>query len=440
MRVMTKPQLFVVGGIALVALFFILVFTGVIPGLQTNQPDTVKASLSMWGVGDSAAAYEAAFGEFKKSYPAVTVSYRSFENEEDYENALIEAFASGSAPDIFMIANRNFPQYANKIAPIPSERISMLEMQSLFPEVVRQDFVSKGRDGISYAFALPLSIDTLALVYNRDFFNASGIVTMPTTWETFKHIVPQLIKKDANKRITRAAAAIGGSETSIKNASDILSLLMLQSGTKMTNPEFTAATFGSDEGANALSFYIQFADPLNDVFTWNDAMPYSLDAFGQEKTAMAFAYAHDVAEIEKASPFLNFSIAPMPQPEGLVDIGKAVNYASYSGYAVPRQSVQKDLAQAFIVMMTTNREVARAYADMTKKPPALIALSGAFSDDIRLSVFARQTLTARSWPQINASMITSIFSEAIKDAVSKKTDAKSAVQQAETKVNGFFRK
>ncbi len=68
MRVMTKPQLLVVGGVALVALFFILVFTGVIPGLQTNQPDTVKASLSMWGMGDSSAAYEAAFGEFKKSH------------------------------------------------------------------------------------------------------------------------------------------------------------------------------------------------------------------------------------------------------------------------------------------------------------------------------------------------------------------------------------
>ena len=31
--------------------------------------------------------------------------------------------------------------------------------------------------------ALPLSIDTLAMIYNKDLFNTAGIATVPATWE-----------------------------------------------------------------------------------------------------------------------------------------------------------------------------------------------------------------------------------------------------------------
>ncbi|PIP29532.1 ABC transporter substrate-binding protein, partial [Candidatus Kuenenbacteria bacterium CG23_combo_of_CG06-09_8_20_14_all_36_9] len=36
---------------------------------------------------------------------------------------------------------------------------------------------------------LPLSLDTLTLFYNRDHFNAAGLIQAPSTWQEFNEAV-----------------------------------------------------------------------------------------------------------------------------------------------------------------------------------------------------------------------------------------------------------
>src|SRR6056297_346858 len=62
-------------------------------------------------------------------------------------------------------------------------------------------------------------------------------------------------------------------------------------------------------GIGALDYYVQFASPLYEGYTWNNNMPNSLEAFIQGRTAMFFGYAYHRPEIKARNPQLNFSIA-----------------------------------------------------------------------------------------------------------------------------------
>jgi len=78
---------------------------------------------------------------------------------------------------------------------------------------------------------------------------------------------------------------------------------MLQAGARMTNEDFTQASFSQNvggflPGADALNFYTKFSDPRDEFYTWNESLEYSLDSFARGNTAMIFNYSY---QKEKAS-------------------------------------------------------------------------------------------------------------------------------------------
>jgi len=237
-------------------IFVVLLFTyGFFTRGGGSSPQELKAVLEFWGVFDGGSAYQNAFLGFKSVYPNVDINYRSFSNVETYERVLLDALAAGKGPDIFMVRNNDLFRKANKISPVPASKYYILDVRHDFPEIVERNFVEG-----SAVYALPLSIDTLALIYNRDIFNESAVVFPPKSWEEFQGAVTKLTRYDENGKILRAGAAIGRGRN-ISRAGDLLSLLMLQSGTEMVNEGYTSAAFASGKGKGALSFYTQFSNP-----------------------------------------------------------------------------------------------------------------------------------------------------------------------------------
>ena len=434
---LTKPQLIIIGAVAFVVVVLVLIFTCTIPGLQSCNgptPGAVTATLTFWGIGNSSEDYTNVFAHFKALYPKVEVNYREFQNPNDYKSALLNALAAGTGPDVFMIENNALPENIRRIAPAPTTAISLPQVESLFPQVVKQDFVSQG-----VVYALPVSIDTLALFYNRDIFGGKAVPLPPATWEDFKTAVTKIAEVDKTRHINLAAAAIGGSAKTVDHASDLLGLLMLQTGTQMTSSDFTQATFASDSGLNALNFYTQFANARNDTYTWNDQMPYSLDAFGQERVAMVFEYAAQIPDIKARNSFLNFAIAPMPQPSNFAS-KDYVYYPHYWGYTVSKQSRNAGLAWNFILSFVTDEKTARDFILKTGKPPALNSLVNSFLTNPDLSVFAKQALAARSWPQIDAVQISQIFSQMIESVITNQADPGTTLKNAENQVTQLMQK
>ena len=434
----TRNQIIIISVVGIVALFLILVFTGIIPGLRPGVKERLKADLTFWGVYDKIDAYQSVITQFQNLHQGVRITYKQFD-PQTYESELINALAAGKGPDIFMIHNTWLPKHYNKISPLPQEKLSFTDYSDqLFPEVVKNDFTAKN---VIYAF--PLSIDTLAFIYNKDIFDKSGVALAPTTWDELQNTIPQLRILDKTGKISQAAAAIGGTNKSINRATDLLSLLMLQIGTQMVDSDFTRATFsqtganGFSPGLNALNFYTQFTNPVNSDYTWNEAIHYSLDAFAEGSAATIFNYAYQLPYLKTKNPFLNFGVASMPQ----YNQANPVNYANYWGYAVSNKSSYSDLAWDFILLLTTNKDNVKNYLQETQRPPALrfFIQDPTYLNDPVLGVFTKQILTAQSWLQIDNNKVETIFSDMIESVISGRQTAKTAINQAEAQITQLMK-
>jgi len=430
----SKPQLIVIGVIVVIILVFVGIFTGILPGLKSQKIPPPLMDLVIWGIGDESDAFNYNLLAYTKLYPNIKAVYKKID-EANYEQELVNALAAGRGPDIFMISNSWLPKHSDKILAMPQGKLSLTQLRSLFPEVVEKDFVWNGS-----TYALPLYIDTLALFYNQDIFDNYAIALPPTDWLQFKNLIPKLRKTDSNGSLQRAAAAIGGSEKNIHNASDILSLLMLQAGSEMTNENYTAANFvysskGGQPGAESLDFYTKFADPKDLYYTWNENMPYSLDAFSQGKAAMIFEYASQVDVLKIKNPFLKVKISSMPQPDNKQE---AVNYADYRGFAVSKYTQYPEWVWDLVIYLTTDEAAAENYLTISKRPPALRTLIQKYADDPNIGVFAKQALTAKSWLKPDPEKVKLIFSQMIQSVVSKQLEIYEAVSQAERAVSDLI--
>ena len=185
-------------------------------------------------------------------------------------------------------------------------------------------------------------------------------------------------------------------------------------------------------GPEAVSFYTDFANPLKEVYTWNQDFPSSLDAFAQDKVAIAFGYSRDIPQIlAKRQGKLNFGVASVPQIPGRPE----VNVANYWVTGVSRKSKQVNAAWDFL-QFATKKEQAQKYLTATKQPTALRSLVATQLQDDELSTFAKQLLTAQSWYHGSApEIVASAFGAMVTEVLTDQTDIRKVVGNAAAKIS-----
>jgi ABC-type glycerol-3-phosphate transport system substrate-binding protein len=433
MKLTKRQAILALGVVVLVGGAIALIFFNLRP--KANNAAQIK--LTVWGVEDKQTVFN-----ILSSYPYAQVAYTQLD-PANYGATVLSALAAGTGPDVLEIGNRSLPRWQPVLAPLPATyaaQFGTLQIQNSFPDVVSQNFITSGS-----LYALPLSIDTLALIYNKDLFNSANIAYPPKTWDDFQADVVKLRAVNAQGQLTRAGAAIGGSEASVPNAPDILSLLMLQNGTKMVTDDFSSAVFASAGGGSAsggggsagllaFNYYLQFANASGPYYTWNEMMGNAFDNFAAGNAAMVFAYQSDLATIKKKAPFLNIGIAQMPQPTGAT---VAINYPRYQGFAATKAG-QSAAAWYFILYMTTTDAIEKMYVSATGQPPALRQEIQADMNDPNLAVFASQTLAAKSWYEADDAKVDAIFNTAIQNVLNGQANSTRAFGQAQEAVSGLM--
>ncbi|PLX22067.1 hypothetical protein C0584_00895 [Candidatus Parcubacteria bacterium] len=399
---------------------------------QKTQALMKPVTLTYWRVYDGADVMAPLIEAYNRIHPFVTISYKKLRYDE-YEQELLEAFATDKGPDIFSIHNTWVGKYKTKefITPLPSQitmayptiqgtikkqivpelrtrkSLNSRDIENTFVDAVYDDVVYKETDKetskVRYdIYGLPLFVDTLAMYYNRDLFNNAGITAPSQYWnKKFQQDVKKLTKQDARGNIIQSGVALGGSDN-IDRYSDILAALMMQNGTEMID-EFGRVKFNTipediqdrsyNPGLGAVQFYTDFANPGKEVYSWNDEMDNSIDLFADGKVAMIFAYSYQLPTIKAKNPKLDFSLSKLPQIEGN---DKSVNLANYWVEVVSNKSKEKDVAWDFVQFITKANQ-AKLYIEKTKKPTALRELVNEQIDDLDIGIFADQVLTARSW-------------------------------------------
>ncbi|MBI2454181.1 MAG: extracellular solute-binding protein, partial [Parcubacteria group bacterium] len=273
-----------------------------------KNPPVQTAQLEFWGM-DKPDIWEPIISAYETANPGVSINYVQ-KNTAGYEKELLNGLASGRGPDIVFIQNTWPNKHLNKLSPAPPNLISAQNFKDIFMDVAAQDLIRSGQ-----VYAVPFYVDTLGLYYNKSLYNNAGLVSPPKTWEEFNQAVKQISQKDDSGNIIRSGAALG-TAGNVNYASDILGLLMLQTGTVMVGANGSEAAFDRtvsldgrpySPGQTALDFYTSFAVSTKPVYSWNARMQNSLKAFISGETAMYLGYARDLKQIRESG--LSFGVS-----------------------------------------------------------------------------------------------------------------------------------
>ncbi len=421
-------------------------------GTPAEVQERVKAvSLEYWRVFDGQDEFESLINAYRKTHPYVSINYKKLRTEE-YERALLEAFAEDRGPDIFSIHNTWVGGYENKVLPMPREltipkftkkgglaneiEITLEKTKTPKPSSIRKAFLpvvasdvvrdiqvgDEPGDVEKKVLGLPLSVDTMALFYNEDLLAQANIPEPPKTWEEFQNAVKTLTKIGSDDVILQSGAAIGTAQN-VNRSADLISLLMMQNGAVMAD-NFDNVTFHHTPpelanereippGIEALIFYTEFANPLEHVYTWNARMPQAFEAFADGKTAFFFGYNYHIPLLATRSPKLNYSVMQVPQ----LNPNNSVNFASYWVETVSKKTEAPQEAWDFLLYLS-QAEQAKLYLEKTGRPTALRELVTDQLEDPVLEPFVNQLLTAKSWYRGKDSIaMVSIMEDMIEEAL-----------------------
>ncbi len=424
-------------------------------GTTTLRGSPAPVTLEVWRVFDPSSHFQKIISAYQALHPNVRVNYRVFTYDE-FEREVVNALAEDRGPDIISVQNSAVKKWQSKIEALPakitvpyvtvkgaikketftemrtSATPSQRALRDAYLDVVLDDVLIGGS-----IYGLPLSVDTLALYYNKDLLKNAGIVSPPKTWAQFQENVVRLTRQDQRGTLVQSAATIGGANN-IPRSADLLALLMMQNGAQMTAPT-GAITFqqipqgirrAAPPAVEALEFYADFASPAKQVYTWNNQMPTAFEAFIAGKAAFYFDYSFAHAQIRARAPKLSFDVAQIPQIEG----NSPVNYASYWVEAVTKKSKNKDVAWDFILFETSPQQVS-TYLTAAGKPTALKTLVASQAEDLVLAPFVSQLLTAKSWYHgTDPDAVTQIFKDMINERLAGTQETHEIVNLGANKV------
>lgn len=385
---------------------------------QAEQERIKPITLNYWRVADDTDAFSEIISDYQSQHPNITINYRKFRLEE-YEKELLNALAEDRGPDIFSIPQTWLLAYQSKIEPMPSEiqmayqyekgtiqKQTVVELRTKKSPTLREikekyvDTVFNDVVIDSQVLGLPLSLETLIMIYNKDILNQSGISQVPTSWtDEFQGAVAKATRYETETKVIQSGTALG-TGYNVDRSFDILSILMIQNGATMLSgnrPTFfnritkEGVRGGVNPGLEALQFYTDFAQTSKDVFSWDKSMPSSFEAFLNGKVGFFFGYNYHIPQIRSRSR-VNFGLAPIPQ----IPNTPIRNYANYSVEVVSKKSAYATEAWDFLLFLNQPDEIKKFLAK-TRRPTAQRALISAQLEDEDLYPSVSQALTAVTW-------------------------------------------
>ncbi|MEK7673389.1 MAG: extracellular solute-binding protein [Patescibacteria group bacterium] len=419
-----------------------IISTFVLTGCRTKTPAEKKQSysgieLTYYKVFDDSDVLDSMIEEYEGSHPGLVINYRQFSDFEEYQKVILNEMAEGEGPDIFSMPNTWFQSNSRKITPMPEVKGRPEDFNSTFVDVAYKDLVNVDQNGKERIFALPLTVDTLALYYNKAHFEdrIPERGRPSETWEGIKEDVAQLIKEDSSLGRFEVAGIALGRADNIDRAVDILYLLFLQYGVNFYNDDMSKAIFAGQQGnvtaypgLESMEFFTSFADESQKHYTWNEFMANEVgketESFAKGQVSMIVGYSYTYADIvnqmnlwdQKGIDVIDESdigIAAIPQiydPD--ISKDKRVTYASYFAETVSRNTKNPEIAWDFLIELS-KKENLEDYFEKTNKPTSRRDMIEDQKKDPIYGVFASQVGYAESFPILDYYYYRELFADAI---------------------------
>lgn len=348
-------------------------------------------------------------------------------NPATYDAELLNAMASGNAPDLFLLDSEKLHSFSDKIVTIPYRMVSQTVFLNAFVDESELFLTSQGE------LALPFLIDPMVMYWNKDILASGGLAEPPRYWNDLLALAPKITALDRSN-ITKSAVALG-TWSNIAHAKEILATLFMQAGDRVmvrSSDGGLVPVLGSDTGggssdaASALRFYTDFANPTKTTYSWNRSLPLSTTAFTSGDVALYFGFVSEYETLAARNPNLRFGIAQMPQVEGALS---SATFGRMVGLAIPRSAKNIEGA-ATVAQGLVSVEAIQLVSQVTGLPPVRRDVSFDTSANANTAVFAQAALISRGWLDPSSNGTDRVFKTMIESVISGAAEPASAVGTA----------
>lgn len=422
-----------------VALFFGfgLLFIGALILLNSvtiGGSDEVRiGEVEIWGTLDTQ-VFSSQIGMLRSNDDRFSdVTYRQFD-EQSFDSELVNAIAEGRQPDAVVLSSEKLVLHRRKLLPIQYDIITERTFKDSYIDIF--DIFARP-DGI---YALPLAADPLVMYWNRDLFAQNGFANPPRSWEeVVNNTVPTIVRRNTDRTITTSPIALGHYEN-VLHSYDILSTLLLQSGSRMIeeeNGEYKVSLNSSyDESGNVLTssleFFTRFGDSGDSLYSWSRTKSDDRSEFLASRLAIYLGRGSEYESLRRQNPNLNFDVAPVPQSSN-TQIPRV--YAESYGFAILRTADNQNGAFT-ILNVLSNEQNSKQIADTLQMAPAHRSVIQAGTSAPALQVVYDTALIARSW--LNPDSTSELFRQSVGDIQANRRSVSQTVSDLLSRIRSAF--
>jgi len=354
-----------------------------------------------------------------------------------YKKRLLESFASGAGPDLYLVSQDQVLSETPRILPISYDILSVRDFKDAFIEEGELYLIDAGILG------LPLTIDPLLMYWNRDILSQAGIAQPPKFWDELVALAPKLTVRDGKGNISRSTIAFG-EYRNVTNAKEILATLFLQAGDPIVERDAEGkpfvvidreATSLTAPGPSTLRFYTEFANPIKTIYSWNRALPTSQKEFLAGDLALYIGFASELSDLRAQNPNLNFDLAPLPQTR---DLKNKLTFGVMQALSVSKTSRNPGGAQSAALILTGDVEIEVLAAKLGLPPVTRTGLANRPTGGAS-QLFYDSALIARGWLDPNPESSNEIFLNMIEAVTSGKLEISDALGRAGTALAELLR-
>lgn len=433
---MSKLQIIIIAVFVVAILVAVLIFSGVLPGFGGKGGIGGKApEVSVWGTFPETKIRNL-ISEFNNVNESSFQIKYSEKRAAQYENEIINALASGQGPDIWILTQDLVLRNKDKVYPLPLEYYKERNFRDNFIDSAEL-FVDRQNSTIT---GLPLAIDPIVLFWNRDLFAAAGISQPPKYWDEFLIDVEKLVKRDEAGNIIQAGAALG-EFVNLKNAKEILSMFILQTGNPIIKSNTLKVVFDKtgtsllNPTENTIRFFNEFSNPSKSSYTWNRSLSDSDKMFMAGSLAMYFGYASEVENIKQKNPHLNFDVTQVPQ---IRDSKTKATFGKIYSLVVSKSSRQIQGAAGAILAMT-NKDFSQKFSELLGFGSARRDVLAEEKSDPRLAIVYQSSIIAKAWLEPDPEKVSDIFKNMIESTVTGRVKISEAVRNAQNKLEELIK-
>jgi ABC-type glycerol-3-phosphate transport system substrate-binding protein len=393
-----------------------------------------NVNITIWGTVDKI-VMDDYIGKYKQDKLVefnLTYTYKSLDT---IDSALVEAIATGKAPDAILIPHTLERRYLDK-----AYMITSIPVRTFTDTFVQEAELYIQPDGS--IFGLPFFIDPLVMYWNKDMFSSAGIATPPTKWTEFQLLASKISKSDNDANIAKSVVSFGEFQN-IDNAKEILSALIMQAGSPIVSYDgnylvskldYQAPTDIMVPAESALQFFTDYSNPKKTVYSWNRSLPSSRQFFLSDDLATYFGFASEYQDIKEKNPNLNFDIAVIPQ---IVDAKAKITYGELYGFSILKNS--PNITPTFsLLSLLVGADSVSTLVNYIDVAPARRDLISAGSPDPIKTVFFNSAIISKGWLDPDAKKTNQIFKDMIENVTTGKMDASGAVTKASTEIDNLL--